>query len=109
MDARLEATLLLVVADREPVLHEQDAGPDQHALEFRHVVKELLHLVLVGEGTARGRDIRNLVIDVVFLNGRDGIAEIRFVFQRNVGDNRSGGGDHVGGVHASPHARYSRS
>src|SRR5450755_141941 len=39
--ARLEAVLLSLVADRKPVLDQDDAGPNQHALELRHGAQKL--------------------------------------------------------------------
>ena len=46
VDACLEATLLLLVGDREPVLDQLDSRPDQHALELRAGAHELLVLLL---------------------------------------------------------------
>ena len=43
-DARLEAALLLLVADGEPVLDEDDPGAHEHALELRARAHELLVL-----------------------------------------------------------------
>src|SRR5919106_1554211 len=45
----LEAFLLLLVAHREPVLDQDGAGTDQHALELRTRAHELLHLLVAGE------------------------------------------------------------
>ena len=45
----LEAPALLLVRDRKPVLEELDAGPHQHALEFRHLAHELEVLDRIAE------------------------------------------------------------
>ena len=49
VDAGLEAPLLLVVGDGEPVLDEDDPGADEHALELRAGAHELLVLLLGAE------------------------------------------------------------
>jgi hypothetical protein len=49
VDAHQEAELLLLVGDREPVLHQRDPRAHQHPLELRHVLEELLDLILAGE------------------------------------------------------------
>jgi hypothetical protein len=49
VDAPEKAQVLFVVGDREPVLHELDAGAHQHALEFRHRAEELLDVVIAAE------------------------------------------------------------
>ena len=48
-DARLEAALLLLVADREPVLHEDDPRAHEHPLELRARAHELLVLLVGAE------------------------------------------------------------
>jgi hypothetical protein len=40
-----KATLLLLVADRKPILDELDARADQHPLEFGNVVKKFIDLL----------------------------------------------------------------
>src|ERR1700730_4986567 len=45
VDAHEEAKLLLLVADRKPVLQQDNARTDQHALEFRDRMEEFLVLV----------------------------------------------------------------
>src|SRR5688572_9567852 len=47
LQSRLEAPLLLGVADREPVLDQRDPAPDEHALELRARAEEL-HVLVVG-------------------------------------------------------------
>ena len=49
LEARLEPLLLLLVADAEPVLEQDDAAADEHALELRAGAEELPHLVLAAE------------------------------------------------------------
>jgi hypothetical protein len=49
VEASLEAALLLLVADREPVLDEDDPGPDEHPLEFGARAQELPVLLLGAE------------------------------------------------------------
>jgi hypothetical protein len=49
VDAHEEAHLLFLVGDRKPVFDQDDAGAHEHALELRHVVEELLHLIGGGE------------------------------------------------------------
>ena len=44
-----ETTLLLLVADREPVLDEDDPGPDEHPFELRAGPHELAVLVVRAE------------------------------------------------------------
>ena len=48
-DAALEAALLLLVADREPVFDQHDARAHQHAFEFRAGAQELEILLLGAE------------------------------------------------------------
>ena len=50
VQSRLEASLLLLVADREPVLEEHDAVLDEHPLELRALAQE--PAVLVGGAEA---------------------------------------------------------
>ena len=49
VDALLEPALLLIVADREPVLDEDDARPEEHGLERRGRPQELLVLLVGAE------------------------------------------------------------
>ena len=49
VQTRLEAALLLLVADRQPVLDEDDPRPQQLALELRAAAHELLVLLLRAE------------------------------------------------------------
>src|SRR5262245_15107872 len=49
VDAHLEAKMLLLVGDREPVLEEHDARTDEHALELGNRVEEFLVLGLGAE------------------------------------------------------------
>ncbi len=49
LDPHLEAMGLLGVGDREPVLHQDDAGAHQHLLELGHRAEELLHVGLGAE------------------------------------------------------------
>src|SRR5262249_12276934 len=48
-DPGLEPALLLIVADREPVLDQRDPGADEHPLELGARAEELLQLVLGAE------------------------------------------------------------
>jgi len=50
--------VLLVVADREPVLDQLDAGARQHELELRHAAEELLVLLVVSEAHPRSTPAR---------------------------------------------------
>src|SRR5579871_1164492 len=47
--ALLKSPFLFFIADRKPVLHEDDSGADQHALEFRAAVQELAVLAVTAE------------------------------------------------------------
>ena len=49
MNAHQEPEILLLVADREPVLDEDDAGTHQHALELGDRAEELLDVGLAAE------------------------------------------------------------
>ena len=82
LEPRLEAPLLLVVADREPVLDQHDAAADQHALELGAGAQELPVLVVGAEAhhaldagavvpgpveqdhLARGRQVGDVALEV---------------------------------------------
>src|SRR5580698_10759467 len=53
MDPAQEPHVLLLIADREPVLDEADAGAHQHAFELRYRAVELLVLL----GRAEPHDV----------------------------------------------------
>ena len=82
LEARAETPLLLLVADREPVLDQDDAVVDEHALEDRALLQEAAvllgraeahHLLDAGavvpapveeHDLARGRQVRDVALEV---------------------------------------------
>src|SRR5262245_60191109 len=82
VDAALEAQLLLLVGDREPVFDQLDPGAHEHALELGRGVEELLVLRVGAEAhhaldpgavvpaaveehdLARGREVRHIALEI---------------------------------------------
>jgi hypothetical protein len=56
----METEVLLFIGDREPVFDKDDAGTDQHLLEFGHRTEEFLQL-LVGAETHYSLDAGTIV------------------------------------------------
>ncbi len=57
IDARLETQFLLLVADREPVLDQDDARADQHPFELRDRTQELA-IFFIGTKAHHPFDVR---------------------------------------------------
>ena len=49
VNPHLEAQMLFVVGDREPVFDQDDSRPHQHFFKFRHVVEKFFHIFFATE------------------------------------------------------------